>query len=102
MELKGTVGLILSDPPCKDDNARFTTVLLKLLKPLSDQKCGQYCRFFRFKVFNSDNCRHSISIFDQTKLLRIVNQVLPSLHGDSLEITLTVPLIYYSLRSFVM
>ena len=31
---KWTVGLILSDPPCDDGNARFTTVHLKVL---SDQ-----------------------------------------------------------------
>ena len=27
--LKGTVSIISSDPPCKDDNARFTKVPLK-------------------------------------------------------------------------
>ena len=32
--LKGTVSVISSDPPCKDGNARFTTVSLKAL---SDQ-----------------------------------------------------------------
>ena len=32
--LKGTVSVISSDPPCKDDNARFSTVPLKAL---SDQ-----------------------------------------------------------------
>ena len=26
---KGTVSVISSDPPCKDNNARFTTVFLK-------------------------------------------------------------------------
>ena len=29
--LKGTVSVILSDPPCKDNNARFTTVTLTAL-----------------------------------------------------------------------
>ena len=29
-QIKGTVNVISSDPPCKDDNARFTTVPLKL------------------------------------------------------------------------
>ena len=33
-KFKGTVSLISSDPPCKDGNARFTTVTLKAL---SDQ-----------------------------------------------------------------
>ena len=32
--LKWTVSVISSDPPCKDDNAQFTTVLFK---PLSEQ-----------------------------------------------------------------
>ena len=38
--LKGTVNVISSEPsiPCKDSNARFTTLPLK---PLSDQKCGK-------------------------------------------------------------
>ena len=34
MFIKGTASLNSSDPPCKDDNARFTTVPLKAL---SDQ-----------------------------------------------------------------
>ena len=29
--LKGTVSVISSDPPCKDGNARFTTIPLKAL-----------------------------------------------------------------------
>ena len=33
--VKGTVNVISSDPPWKDDNPRFTTVPLK---PLSDQE----------------------------------------------------------------
>ena len=32
--IKGTVSVISSDPPCKDDNVRFTT---EPLKALSDQ-----------------------------------------------------------------
>ena len=32
--IKGTVSVISSDPPCKDNNVRFTTVPLKTL---SDQ-----------------------------------------------------------------
>ena len=42
--LKRTVSVISSDPPYKDGNARFTT---SLLKPLSDELCGKYCRFSR-------------------------------------------------------
>ena len=33
-QVKGTVSVISSDPPCKDGNVRFTMVLLKAL---SDQ-----------------------------------------------------------------
>ena len=33
-QLRGTVSAISSNPPCKDGNARFTTILLKVL---SDQ-----------------------------------------------------------------
>jgi len=44
--IKGTVSVISSDPPCKDGNARYTTVPLKAL---SDDKCGRYCHFSRFK-----------------------------------------------------
>ena len=40
--LKGFTSVYLSDPPCKDGNARFTTVPLKLQ---SNQKCERYCYF---------------------------------------------------------
>ena len=43
--VKGTVSVILSDPPCKDANARFTTVPLKAL---SDQVWIRYSCFFLF------------------------------------------------------
>ena len=49
---KGTLIVVLSDPPCKDGNARFTTVPLK---PLSDQRCGSIVVFLDLKVFKSDN-----------------------------------------------
>ena len=39
--LTRTVSVISSDPPCKDSNVQFTTAPLK---PLSDKKCGRYCR----------------------------------------------------------
>ena len=39
---KETVLVFSSDLPCKDGNARFTTVLLN---PLSDHTCGRYPRF---------------------------------------------------------
>ena len=41
-EFKGTVSVISSDPTCKDDHARFTTLLLKTL---SHQKRGRNRRF---------------------------------------------------------
>ena len=33
-------------------HTRFTTLRLK---PLSDKKCGQYCRSLGLKLFNSDD-----------------------------------------------
>ena len=39
LDFKGTVSVILGDPPRKDGNARFTTIPLK---PLPDHKCGRY------------------------------------------------------------
>jgi len=36
--LQGTVSVISSYPPCKDDNTRFTTVPLKVLKVLSAEE----------------------------------------------------------------
>ena len=43
---KETGSVILSDPSCKDVDARFTMVHLK---PLSDQQCERYCLFYRLK-----------------------------------------------------
>ena len=48
--IKVTVSVISSDPSCKDDNARFKTVPLKFW---TDQLCGWYCRFSRFKRVSS-------------------------------------------------
>ena len=45
---KETVNVISSDPPCKDDIARVTTVPLK---PLSDQNSGRFNVFLNQKVF---------------------------------------------------
>ena len=41
-------GLLSSDPPYKNGNARFTTISLRLW---SDKKCGRYCRFSSQKKF---------------------------------------------------
>ena len=49
--INGTVSVISSYPPCKDVNARFTTVLLKAL---SDQVriLDQYLKFGKLIVLN--------------------------------------------------
>ena len=55
---KGTVSIISSDPPCKDDNVRFTTVPLK---PLED-----IVVFLGFRVLSSDNSSKSCCHLDIT------------------------------------
>ena len=40
---KGTVSVILSDPPCKDVNARYITIPFKVLS-------DQVCRYQRLKL----------------------------------------------------
>ena len=47
--VKGTVSVILSDPPCKESNVRFTTVPLKP-KTLKDPVVS-----LTRNMFNSDN-----------------------------------------------
>ena len=39
--IKGTVSVILSDPPCKDGNIRFTTVLFQPLTVQRGQNISQ-------------------------------------------------------------
>ena len=48
LNIEETVSVISSDPPCKDGNARFTTVLLKAL---SDQVWIRYACFCVIKLF---------------------------------------------------
>ena len=47
LKIKGTVSVMLSDPPCKDDNADskplFETFIWSIIK--------KYCRFSRLKSF---------------------------------------------------
>ena len=105
--IKGTVCVKISNPPCKDENARFTTVPLKLL---SNQKCGRYRLFLTRKVFNFDvfssasnkQERHKIEdikfILYQTKILRVLLYQILSL---PLEITLTVPLKMWNWKTTV-
>ena len=50
MSFKGRVSVILSDPPCKDCNVRFTTVPLK---PLFDQNVEDTADFQTRKLFTS-------------------------------------------------
>ena len=50
MSFKGIVSVILSDPPCKDCNVRFTTVPLK---PLFDQNVEDTADFQTRKLFTS-------------------------------------------------
>ena len=50
--IKGTVSVISSDPQCKDSNAWFTTVPLKLL---SHQNMKDTLVFMTLKVFDSDD-----------------------------------------------
>ena len=77
--MKGDVSVISSDPPCKDGNAWFTTVLLKAL---SDQvwikyQClnfkiiffvplwiGQLEWMFLNCVYNPFNSKNTLFIFD--------------------------------------
>ena len=47
LQIKGTVSVISSNHPCKDDNVRFTTVPLKS----SDQVWNRYPRFFQTGFF---------------------------------------------------
>ena len=68
---KGTVSVISRDPLCKDGNARFKTVPLKLL---SNKKCGRYCRFFYSKSVNFCEFLHwFLSFFTFTVRLYSIN-----------------------------
>ena len=81
-KLKGTVSVISSDPQCKDDNARFTTVPLK---PFTDQKwqflhCGLYYKQEMQVTISQRNRKWSLMQFKATKTL-ISNSYLISLKG---------------------
>ena len=52
MFIKGTASLISSDPPCKDDNARFTTVPLKALSDQVYRIRYQCLKFQKLIIFN--------------------------------------------------
>ena len=104
--LNWTVSINLIDPPCKDGNARFTTIPLK---PVSDKK--KYKRYRRFSdsksplfllisplvFFAHDTFEEKSQSFKVT----VLNRTLSSLHEGSLEITHTVPLTLQVLASTV-
>ena len=114
---KETLSVISSDPPCKDGITRFTTVPLKAL---SDQVWIRYTCFLpncsfsfagslrkwlaHFLLVRSPWETHRNQHFPESEKRRylphswsdqvfsgtVVNRIIPSLLGGSLEITLTV------------
>ena len=92
----------------KDGNTRFTTVLLKLINyelnihvfVSLNYTCSQET-MERFSKINTFLCQLNdgiFYIFEQIEVSRpgiFVNRTLPSFHGGSLKITLTVPLNRY-------
>ena len=110
MGTKGTVSVILSEPPSKDDNIRFTSLqrhhwnlnLIKLWKiqsffwlrpllPLNKNVQVTFAKILQTKINNFKKQKHKYIIHTwQTKLKRwIVNRTLPSLHEGSIKSTLT-------------
>ena len=109
--VKRTVSVISSAPPCKDDNAQFTTVPFKTL---FWKKCWRYRCFHQIfppllsvrkkcashflretAIENKQKPKHGYLIHtwsDKAFKGTVVNQALPSWHGGSLKIPLTVPL----------
>ena len=88
---KGTVSVISSDTPCTHGNVRFTTVPLK---PFADHlEDFHILLYFRnAKVNFVENPHTNTYLTDEGFEGTVVNQALSSLHGESHEITLTVPL----------
>ena len=73
-----TVSIIKSDPPYKDGNVRFISGAGKLTGITMNIEKRQHLPYY---------CS------DKGFTGNIVNRALSSLHGESLDITLTVPLI---------
>ena len=87
---KGTVSVISNVPPCKDGNARLTSVPLK---PLYNQKSRKLTRKVLISV-NKSHFRREIANGKQFKETKaIVNHTLTYLDERSLKITFTFPLI---------
>ena len=102
--LNGTVRVISCDSPCKDGNALEVKIWSKMWKILSffllekyffliiyqmlliTKKCSSQCNFHREKNHEYLINTWSDKAFDG----KVVNRALSSLHGGSLEITLTV------------
>ena len=95
---KGTVSLISSNPSCKDDNARFTTVLYRDMYPIWSEmwktskalnliaRNAQFC--IEIKVINVKKQKLQVLIHtwsEEAFDYAVVKRALSSLHGGSLE-----------------
>ena len=81
---KGTVSLISSDPSCKDDNTRFTTVPLKSIWLIM---------FFKFKsVISQDpRCKHDNSpLYTKALLQKKSSTIKPRKTEKSLRVPLWI------------
>ena len=74
---KGTVSVISSDPSCKDDNARFTTVSLKhMIKNVEDIVVFLIFQWFisyNFYMYFCSRNAHKSLIVDKIQLKLIIN-----------------------------
>ena len=128
--INGTVRVISSEPPCKNSNVRFANVplILCLIKCVLDIFCFCFFKLFLFIIFlrkwlayflliriivmeniQNETLYEYITIFFLSNhgfKGTVGNRVLPSLHGGSLEIKLTAPLmktdLTYLLRDLKM
>ena len=96
--LKGTVSVILSDPPCKDGKCStsvYISVNFQLLL-ISNKYAGYFCRETANENRQYKETKHGYLIHnwsDKAFYGNVVNLALPSLHTWGwLEITPTVPL----------
>ena len=87
-EIKGTVGVISSDSPGKEGNARFTTV------PLKDLCVRVVQRYVskRIEIHLYISCKfrralHWVQIVWKGYKGTVVNQALPSLYGGHLKLS---------------
>ena len=87
LHLKEAVSVILSDPPCKDGNARFTTVPLKIFYSRKT-----YWNYQNFKTLG----KPSKITMSSTLLIILIIQlhpckpdILTSLYGGNFKLSLT-------------